>query len=953
MSILPLRTYACRLSALLLLLPVAMQAQQAKLVEKFKPKANELGISYERYELPNGLTVLVHEDHSDPVAYVDLTYHVGSAREEIGKSGFAHFFEHMMFQGSDNVADEEHFKIVTAAGGTLNGSTNRDRTNYYQTVPNNQVELMLWLEADRMGFLLDAVTKEKFEVQRATVKNERGQNYDNRPYGLVREVAARTLYPYGHPYSWLTIGYIEDLNRSNLQDLKNFFLRWYGPNNAVLTVAGDVSPKQVVAWAEKYFGSIPRGPKVEKMSLPQVRLSSDRYTYYEDKVPFPQLNITWPTVPDGHPDEEALSAVAATLGQGRSSMLYERLVKSGKAQQALAFNSGSELAGEFSVVVLAMPTLTLPDADAEVRAAIKEFADKGMSQQQLDNWKASTEAALISQLSSVQFKGAVLASNFTYFNDPDRLQDEINEVRKVTLADVKRVFDTYVNGKGSIVVSVVPQGKADAAAKPKEQFKADSSSNRFAKVDYSNLAYTKAKDNFERKQRPGPGANPVVKVPKFWTDKFANGISLIGASNNEVPQFTVLLTMEGGRQQEMFHPGKAGIARLTNSILNEGTKRYTASELAEKLRSLGASISFNSGDETFSFQINGLVKNLDSTLALAQEVLFNPRFDAADFGRLQRQQTQQIKLQANQPTAVADNVFSMQLLGEEHPLAGSALGTEQSIAAITLDDVKEFYNKHYAPAGAIITVVGDVSQQQIVPKLGFLRDWNKPAAKLAQLPALPKADKVRLYLIDKPGAAQSEIRVGHSGMPFDATGDYFKFGLANFPVGGSFNSRINLLMREAKGWTYGARASSSGGKTFGTVEASAGVLKTATDSSVAAFVDIMKTAIENGLTQEEVDFMKTSVGQREALRYESNFQKALFLTQIPRYNLPADFTQQQNRIIQNATKAELDAAYKKVIRPGEFAIVVVGDKQVIGPGLQKLGYEIVELDANGKRIAAQ
>ncbi len=271
---------------------------QAKLVEKVTKQGSEIVIPYEKYVLPNGLTLIVHEDHSDPVVHVDVTYHVGSAREEIGKSGFAHFFEHMMFQGSDNVADEQHFKIVSDAGGTLNGSTNRDRTNYYETVPSNQLEKMLWLEADRMGFLLDAVTQKKFEIQRSTVKNERGQNYDNRPYGLAAEAASRNLYPYGHPYSWLTIGYLEDLNRSDVNDLKNFFLRWYGPNNAALTIGGDVKTADVVKLVEKYFGSIPSGPAVKPVVVPAAVLATDRYASYVDNyAKLPLLLVQFPTVP--------------------------------------------------------------------------------------------------------------------------------------------------------------------------------------------------------------------------------------------------------------------------------------------------------------------------------------------------------------------------------------------------------------------------------------------------------------------------------------------------------------------------------------------------------------------------------------------------------------------------------------------------------------------------------
>ncbi len=307
-----------------LLAAVTTTFSQTRLVEKVTKKGNEIVIPYEKYVLPNGLTLIIHEDHSDPLVHVDVTYHVGSAREEIGKSGFAHFFEHMMFQGSDNVADEQHFKIVSDAGGTLNGTTNRDRTNYFETVPSNQLEKMLWLEADRMGFLLDAVTQKKFEIQRSTVKNERGQNYDNRPYGLVSETSSLNLYPYCHPYSCLTIGYVEDLNRVDVNDLKNFFLRWYGPNNATVTVGGDVKPAEVVKLVEKYFGPIPRGPEVKPVSVPPVNISQNRYVSFTDNYArLPLLSIVYPTVPNYHKDMGALACLAQVLAQGKTSILYQ------------------------------------------------------------------------------------------------------------------------------------------------------------------------------------------------------------------------------------------------------------------------------------------------------------------------------------------------------------------------------------------------------------------------------------------------------------------------------------------------------------------------------------------------------------------------------------------------------------------------------------------------------
>ncbi|HUP13575.1 MAG TPA: pitrilysin family protein, partial [Niastella sp.] len=444
------------LTYIVFILAPAILFCQAKLVEKVNKKGDELVIPFEKYVLPNGLTLIVHEDHSDPVVHVDVTYHVGSAREEIGKSGFAHFFEHMMFQGSDNVADEQHFKLITDAGGTLNGSTNRDRTNYFETVPGNQLEKMIWLEADRMGFLLDAVTQKKFEVQRSTVKNERGQNYDNRPYGLVREVMSKNLYPYGHPYSWLTIGYLEDLNRSDVNDLKNFFLRWYGPNNATLTVGGDVTTKDVVKMVEKYFSPIPAGPAVTSAEWSPLTLKDNRYTNYVDNYArSPMLSITYPTVPHMHKDMAALDCLAEILGQGRNSILYKNLVKTQMAQQASASQVNYELSGEFMFTVIPYPDKPLPEMEKLVQQSLTEFETRGVTDDDIEKFKNLQEAQFINELASVAGKVSRLASYQVLNGNANLIGKELEQYRTVTKEDVLRVYNQYIKNKGAVVVSVL------------------------------------------------------------------------------------------------------------------------------------------------------------------------------------------------------------------------------------------------------------------------------------------------------------------------------------------------------------------------------------------------------------------------------------------------------------------------------------------------------------------
>lgn len=941
---------SCSFVTLLCFVSTSLFAQ-AKLVERVAAKDGQIVIPYEKYVLDNGLTLIIHEDRSDPLVHVDVTYHVGSAREELKKSGFAHFFEHMMFQGSDNVADEEHFKIVSESGGTLNGTTNRDRTNYFQTLPKNQLETALWLEADRMGFLLDAVTQEKFEVQRETVKNEKQQRYDNSPYGLFREVNAEALYPYGHPYSWLTIGILEDLDRVDVTDLKKFFLRWYGPNNATLTVGGDVDIKDVIAKVEKYFGDIPIGPAVEPVKLDRVSLDGDRYvSYYDKNIRFPALLMTYPTVPRYHKDEAALDCLGEIIGTGKGSYFYKKFVETQKAIQSSVFHSTSELAGEFTMFVLPFPGKSLSDFEAEMRQALDEFEKNGVSDKDIQKFKARYESRRINGLATVSGKVSQLAAYETFTGNPNYLATELERYSAVTKEDVIRVYNQYVKGQYAVIQSVL--AKEDGVpAKPDNFTAKKEGDNPFPTINYSGLTYNKPKSSFDRSKRPTPGQSPLVQVPDVWTAKTKNGIKVIGTKSSEIPTVAFELTINGGHALQINAPDKAGLAQLTAAMLNESTKNYTAEQLSEELEKLGSSISVSAGDNSTVLSARSLTKNLDATLALVEEVLKRPRFSQEDFDKVKKQQLEGLKSQEKQPVSIANNVYRRLLYGDEHIYSVPSSGIEETVSNISLDDIKNFYASYYSPSVSELVIVGDIGKKDILKKLGFLESWESKDVKIPGLTSSAVAEKTKIYLVDKEKAPQSEIRIGYmTDMTYDATGEYYEAYLMNYNLGGAFNSRINLNLREDKGYTYGARSGFSSDDEPGPFTAGAGVRANVTDSAVAEFMKEIKLYADKGINEDELSFMKNSIGQRDARAYEAPWQKTGFLRRMVHYDLDKDYVEKQNETINNMTTQRINELAKKLLPYEEMKIVVVGDKAAVGPGLARLGYEIVEVDVKGNII---
>ncbi len=920
------------------------------LVEKVEGNEAKYIVGYEKWKLPNGLTVILHEDHSDPIVHVEVTYHVGSARESVGKSGFAHFFEHMMFQGSDNVADEEHFAIVNTAGGTMNGTTNRDRTNYFETLPSNYLETALWLESDRMGFLLDAVTKEAFEVQRKTVKNEKGQNQLSQPYGTVGEVKDQNLYPAGHPYSWPTIGYTDDLDRADENDLKNFFLRWYGPNNAILTIAGDIDPKEALSLTEKYFGKIEQCPIVKKQRVARPVVSSDKYSVIEDDIVLPMTYMVFPSIPNYHRDEPALDMLAGIMGGDNNSLMYKNFVKAEKAIQANVFNPCFELAGEFTILVVAYPDQSLKDTEALIRSTIDQFEKEVLLAEDVDEYllraKEVMKSQLIDAMESVSGKASQLTQWQMLMGRPYNFDKELARYDAVTKEDLVRVFNKYIKGKSAVITNVI-RGEI----KPGEEFvKKSFNPNANVKLEddpqYANLTYKKAKDDFDRSKRPVPGPSVSAVVPKYYKQDMDNGIKLIGTKMENSPKVTLLFNIQGGHLMESDDKYPIGTANLTAAMMNEGTEKWTTEEVSAELSKLGSVINFSSNNTGTRVFVRSHKDRLDQTIAVLEEKLLKPRFSEEDYKRVKKQMLENIKNQRTQSGVVANRAFQNLLYG--NTILGSYYtGTYKTVNSIKLEDVQKFYKDNYSPDLTNLVVVGDIEKDEIVGKLGFLNSWKSTGAKIPEITEFPKYQGTQMFLIDRPGAPQSQIRIGYLAHEYDYNGDFFKANLMNYSLGGNFNSRINQNLREDKGFTYGARSFFQGNEYRGPFVAAASVRTSSTDSAITEFMKEIEMYKKDGITPEELADTKSSILQSEILSYETSFQKGVFMNNILRYKLPDSFIDEQEALVNKITKEEVDQLAMANLKTDEMIILVVGNSYVVKKKMEKLGYgKVKELDVN-------
>lgn len=919
--------------ALILLLVTAVSCQ--------KKAGEELSLPFEKYELDNGLNVILHQDKSDPIVSVAIYYHVGSNREVPGRTGFAHLFEHMMFQQSENVPEDQYFSLIQNAGGTLNGSTNQDRTNYYETVPKNALEMVLWMESDRMGYLTNTITKQAFAIQQNVVQNEKRQNYDNRPYGHSSTVMARAMFPADHPYNWTTIGEMKDLFNATVEDVKEFHGRFYIPNNATLSIAGDFETEEVKALVQKYFGEIPKGPEVAKLTPMPVTLPETKKLFHEDNFAnAAQYTMAFPTPERYSQESYALSALSDILAGGKKSPMYNVLVKEKKlTSNVMARNGAQELAGTFVISVNANPGVTLSAVEDAIFEAFARFESEGFTEKDLQRVKAGQETSFYNMISGVQGKAFRLAEYDIFAGDPGFYKQDMERMMAVTVEDVKNVYEKYIKGKNYVATSFVPRGKVDQAAANSVNAGIEEENIMTAtevKIEAGAAEeIQKTPTSFDRSVQPPLGPDVSVSVPPVWKSSLANGMKLYGIQHSEVPLVQYNIVMDGGHMLDDI--SAPGVANMLAIMLNEGTKNKTPEELEEEIDLLGAMIWIGAGSEDITVSVNALARNFEKTLAIVEEMLLEPRWDTLAFELAKTRTLNGLRRNSIDPTYLGSTALSGLVLGKENIFATDVAGTAESVKAMTMEQLREYYEKYISPSVARFLIVGAVDQPAVEKALASLN--TKWAAKEVQLPEVtfaPAPEKPGIWFVNVPDAKQSNIFIGAPMLPRGHP-DWYPAFVANYKLGGSFNGYVNLVLREEKGYTYGARTSLSGMKNYGTFVASSAVRSTATLESLEIFRDLM-SKYRSGVSQSDVDFTKNALLKGNALQFET--QRALLgmLNTMSAYGLPDDYIAKEEDYVRQLTVEEVNAMVSKYIDPMKMYYVVAGDAATQVKELAKLGF---------------
>tara|TARA_R110000796_G_scaffold77585_2_gene173463 strand:- start:36427 stop:39264 length:2838 start_codon:yes stop_codon:yes gene_type:complete len=900
-------------------------------------------VDYEKFTLDNGLDVILHVDKSDPVVAVALTAHVGSAREVEGRTGFAHLFEHLLFLESENLGKGGLDKMSARIGGSgANGSTSRDRTNYFQTVPNDALEKMIWAEADKLGWFINTVTDPVLAKEKQVVKNEKRQSGDNQPYGHTSYVIDKNLYPEDHPYNWQVIGSLEDLQNATLQDVKDFFNRWYVPNNVTLTIAGDFDPEQAKAWVKKYFDEIPAGEPVKPLSPRPGKVAVTKKLYHEDNFArVPALTLTWPTVEQYSADAYALDVLSNYLSRGKSAPLNQVLVENKKLTSGVGmFNSTSELAGQLQISVRAFADKDLDEVLTAIEEGLVKFEKEGISQKDLERIKAGQETGFYNSLSSVLGKGFQLAQYNIFANDPGFISKDIENILAVTTEDVMNVYNKYIKGKNYIATSFVPKGQKDLALEGSE--KAEVVEEKIiegAEEDFDPkiaATYEKTPSTFDRSKEPPSGETPEVKTPEVWQESLENGLKVYGIESKEVPLVQLNIVIDGG--QLLDDPNKGGVANLMAQMMTKGTASKTTAQLEEAIEQLGASIRVSASTESINISVNTLKRNYNAVIDLVEEILLEPRWDITEFELAKQAVIARIRQQEASPNSVAQNAYNRLIYGEGNIRAQNILGTAESVNEITIDDLKKYYENYISPSVAKMHVVGDINTVSVMTSLRDLNSkWEAKAVDIPTYDPPAKPAESTVYFFDVPDAKQSVLNFGYPALAVTDE-DYYPATVMNYILGGGgFASRLTQELREEKGYTYGIRSGFSGSKTKGAFTISSGVRTNVSYESAQLVKDILAN-YGNTYTEKDLETTKSFMIKSGARAFETAGAKLNMLENMSEYGWTADYVKERQQIVKDMTVEEIQRLSKEYLDPEKMIWLVVGDAKTQLNKMEQLGF---------------
>ena len=882
---------------------------------------DQIDIQYKKYVLDNGLILIVHEDHKAPIVAVNIWYHVGSKNEKPGKTGFAHLFEHLMFNGSEHY-NKDYFQALETIGATdLNGTTNNDRTNYFETVPVAALDQVLFLESDRMGHLLEAIDQAKLDEQRGVVQNEKRQG-ENQPYGRDDEIVTKATYPMGHPYSWTVIGSMDDLGAASLSDVKDWFNTYYGPNNAVLSIAGDIKPEEIFEKVKKYFGDIPPGPSLIKPIIDIAKRNEDTRGYYEDRVPEARITMTWNVPQWGSKEAVMFDLATDILSVGKTSRFYKKLVYEDQiASSVSAFISMREIGGKVNVTSMVKPGKSAEEVEMKLNEILQEFLEKGPTQEELDRVRSNYFSSFlkgIERIGGFGGKSDILASNEIYGGSPDFYKTTLKYVSEATIADLQKVCrDWLSSGKFVLVCKPFPSLKSTG-------------------------------EGVDRSKLPDLGTPVASSFPILQKATLKNGLNIILAQRKGVPTVVGSLILNAGFASDAL--SKPGLASLAMDMLDEGTKSLDALQISDKRQLLGASIFAYSDWDASYVGFNTLLQTLDPTLDLFTDILLNPVFPQKEFDRLKKEHLDNIKRQKAEPYGIAFRIVPKILYGEGHPygnpLDGS--GYETTLQSITLDDVQKFYSTWIKPNNATFVIVGDIQLSDLVAKLETrLSGWKKGSTPKINIASVNNPSGSKIYLIDRPASTQTVIFAGSLIAPYGKISQPALNAMNNI-LGGDFVSRLNMNLREDKHWTYGAGSFIYDARGQRPLMAYVSVQ---IDKTTETIQEINKelTGIVNDkpVTSDEFNRVQKNMVLQLPGMWETNRSVESSLEDLVKFGLSDDYYKTYDTKIRNLTQTELQKISKETISPGQVNWFVVGDKSKILTGLKELGYEIIELDADG------